>query len=62
MTYRVLRACLVTAALLGIAGKTRLCPAAARAAARPLVYFIFTRFAYPYFAPMADGVKAAARE
>jgi ABC-type sugar transport system substrate-binding protein len=26
------------------------------------VYFIFTGFAYPYFAPMAQGVKAVAKE
>jgi len=28
---------------------------------KKLVYFIFTGFAYPYFAPMAQGVQAAAK-
>ena len=35
--------------------------ASAQAAPKPdLVYFIFTGYAYPYFAPMADAVKEAA--
>jgi len=35
--------------------------ASAQAAPKPdLVYFIFTGYAYPYFAPMADAVKQAA--
>src|SRR5579875_3570893 len=33
----------------------------AQAASGKLVYFIFTGFAYPYFAPMAQGVTAAAK-
>jgi ABC-type sugar transport system substrate-binding protein len=33
----------------------------AGAQGKTLVYFIFTGFAYPYFAPMADGVKRAAQ-
>jgi ABC-type sugar transport system substrate-binding protein len=36
-----------------------LSPAGAQAA--KLVYFIFTGFNYPYFAPMADGVRATAK-
>jgi ABC-type sugar transport system substrate-binding protein len=34
---------------------------AAKPAAKSSIYFIFTGYAYPYFAPMAQGVKAAAK-
>jgi ABC-type sugar transport system substrate-binding protein len=41
-------------------------PSAHASASRPakatLVYFIFTGFTYPYFAPMAQGVTAAAKQ
>src|ERR687886_2325706 len=33
-----------------------------RPAKATLVYFIFTGFTYPYFAPMAQGVTAAAKQ
>lgn len=33
----------------------------AKPEAKSTVYFIFTGYAYPYFAPMAQGVKAAAK-
>jgi ABC-type sugar transport system substrate-binding protein len=35
---------------------------AARSSDPTSVYFIFTGFAYPYFAPMAQGVKAVAKK
>lgn len=36
-------------------------PVGVQAAPAKLVYFIFTGFNYPYFAPMADGVRATAK-
>ncbi|HWA81299.1 MAG TPA: substrate-binding domain-containing protein, partial [Acetobacteraceae bacterium] len=47
-------------AFAGLAGGLALSTAAAQAApASKLVYFIFTGYAYPYFAPMAAAVKEA---
>lgn len=46
-------------ALAGICGAGATAPAVA-ASSPKLVYFIFTGYAYPYFAPMAEAVKQAA--
>lgn len=50
------------AAGIALAGILGACPAmpAVAAPAPKLVYFIFTGYAYPYFAPMAEAVKQAA--
>jgi ABC-type sugar transport system substrate-binding protein len=57
---RALCACVAAVVLLGVLGAFGT-PAGVQAARARLVYFIFTGFNYPYFAPMADGVRAAAK-
>lgn len=57
-TLTVLALALVGTAALG-AATSRAAPTSARA--KTTVYFIFTGYAYPYFAPMAQGVTAAAK-
>jgi len=53
-------ACLALLALAWLAsGLASGVPVAQAAPARKLVYFIFTGYAYPYFAPMAAAVKEA---
>ncbi len=58
--FRVVSVCLAGALLLGVLGGSG-GPAGVQAAPARLVYFIFTGFNYPYFAPMADGVRATAK-
>ena len=53
---KLFAACL-TAGMISVAAASA--PAFAAGAPQP-VYFIFTGYAYPYFAPMADAVKQAA--
>lgn len=44
----------------GLAVAAAIAAAPAQAAKPDLIYFIFTGYAYPYFAPMAEAVKQAA--
>jgi ABC-type sugar transport system substrate-binding protein len=55
--YKTFKACLIAGTAALVAGAT---PGWANAAQPKTVYFIFTGYAYPYFAPMAAAVKQAA--
>jgi ABC-type sugar transport system substrate-binding protein len=52
---------ITVAAMIGAVSATSAGVSAAKPSAKTSVYFIFTGFSYPYFAPMAAGVKAAAK-
>jgi ABC-type sugar transport system substrate-binding protein len=55
--YKTFKACLIAGTAVLAAGAA---PGWANAAQPKTVYFIFTGYAYPYFAPMAAAVKQAA--